>query len=134
MELTNTNKIIIYDGACGFCNKWVLFILDNRPDKDLRFVAFQSSLAKPFLEKHNIDRISSTIFIDKNHCYQKSTAIFKIFGLLNTPWKYLSLFTFIPNIFSDTIYNFIAKNRFGFLNQNVKCRLLNPEEELFFLK
>ena len=127
------HNIIIYDGICGFCNKWILFILDHQPDRTLRFISFQSKKAKVYLEKYDIKDISTIVFIENNTCYKHSTAILKIVKHLNSTWRYFHYFIYVPSIIRDYIYIFIARNRYKLMNKKHQCRILLSHEKDLFL-
>lgn len=60
-------NIILYDGVCNFCNKWVDFILKIDKKKKFSFCALQSDNGKELLEYIGKDRndLSSVIYIKK---------------------------------------------------------------------
>lgn len=126
--------IIIYDGVCGFCNAWVLFVLDNHPNQHIRFVSFQSEKAIPFLEKYEIQNLDSIVCIDKENCYTKSDAILKILGMLDSHWRYLRFLAIVPKRVRNGVYNIIAKNRYKIIKKNhYSCRMLTLNEKQMFL-
>ncbi|MEW7277775.1 DCC1-like thiol-disulfide oxidoreductase family protein [Aquimarina sp. 2201CG1-2-11] len=127
-------NIVIYDGSCGFCDRWVQFILDHNPDASLRFVSFLSDKADPYLIQHNITTIDSIIFIEKGRCYIKSSAILKIFGYLDAKYSYFTFLLYIPKQLRDYVYDVIAKHRYKLMGKTKSCRILTKEERNLFLE
>ncbi len=127
-------KIIIYDGVCGVCNNWVQFILKNNPDPEIRFVSFQSKVSKPYREKFEIVNMDSLLLIENEKCYRQSTAILKIFKLLNSNWKYIYSFIYIPRVIRDFFYNHISKNRYFLMGKRENCKILTSKDKSFFLE
>ena len=124
--------IVMYDGSCGFCDKYIQFILDNKPSKNLKFVAQQSDTGKALIQQFCIQGYETSIIVVENHqYYQKTTAILKIMKHLGTSFKYLTYLDILPNILTDTIYNLVSKYRYKLAPQ--QCRLITKEEQTFFL-
>src|SRR5579859_5641606 len=49
------NPILLYDGVCGLCNRFVQFILQNDRNQIFRFASLQSKFAKEILGRHGIN-------------------------------------------------------------------------------
>jgi predicted DCC family thiol-disulfide oxidoreductase YuxK len=50
-----SHPILLYDGVCGLCNRFVQFILRRDPDGVFRFASLQSPLAACVLGRHGKD-------------------------------------------------------------------------------
>ncbi|MFN8671185.1 MAG: DUF393 domain-containing protein [Candidatus Sericytochromatia bacterium] len=123
-------NILLFDGECNFCNSSVNFIIDNNPNKDILFSSLQSNFGQNILEKYNLPKqnFNTLVFIEKEVCYIKSRAVFKIAKYLNKKYKYLSYFGVLPVFFTDIFYDIIAKNRYKLMGKNNSCRM--PTKEL----
>jgi len=131
-QLLNDHVIVIYDGVCGFCDTSIQFILKQKPTDKLRFVSFQSDLGKEIRTQLNInDDLDSIIFVEGDHYYKKSKAIFKIFGHVQSNWRHMKYLRFIPSPISDFVYSIIAKYRYR-IQQN-SCSILSIEERKLFI-
>jgi len=133
-KMKSTTKIIIYDGVCGFCNHWVQFILDHKPNPNIQFVSFQSPLSKPYRQKYGITTMNTILLIEDEKCYRQSTAVLKVLRLLDTRWKYGYYLIYIPKYIRDLGYDIISKNRYLLMGKNQSCRLLTPQEKQFFME
>lgn len=134
LSILDNKAIIIYDGVCGVCNKTIQFILNNKPNENIRFVAFQSPIAQNLLEKKKVALdLSSIILIENEKIYSKSTAVLKIMHLLQTPYRFLYYFIIIPKFIRNTIYSKIAKYRYLILGKTEQCRILTSQEKQWFL-
>ena len=132
MKNIDNYNIIIYDGVCGFCNKWVQFILNNKPDNHIRFIAYQSEFAQSYIDKYGIDDINSILLIEGNKFYDRSNAILRIMRLLGSNWKYVYYLIYIPRPIRDVVYTIFAKNRYKLQGKVDYCRLpTSGERELF---
>ncbi len=128
-------SIIIYDGVCGFCNHTIQFILRNKPDKDIRFVAYQSETAQELMRQFAITPdMSSILLIQHKKYYTKSSAVLKILQHLQSPWRYLYYLIIIPGFIRDSCYSIISRYRYLIMGKSEQCRLLSAEERFFFLE
>ena len=50
-----SNPILLYDGVCGLCNRFVRFILKHDHKDRFRFAALQSNFARAILERHGLN-------------------------------------------------------------------------------
>ncbi|MFN2261325.1 MAG: thiol-disulfide oxidoreductase DCC family protein [Psychroflexus sp.] len=135
-NLPEGKKIVLFDGVCNFCNASVRFIL-KRDKKDLfRFASLQSDLGKSLTDERGIDTdtIDSIILIDPGNAYYiKSTAALEISKDLSGLYPVLSLFLFLPEGFRNSVYDFVAKNRYKWFGKSETCPFPTPEENSKFL-
>lgn len=135
MEITSTypQKIVFYDGDCGFCNYIIGFILKNETNELLHFSALQSALAqKVLVKKHGIELDLSTFYyLDGNQLYKKSKGFFVLLKEMKYPFRILRIFRFFPTALTDTIYDFIAARRRKL--QSPKCYFPSPEQRNRFI-
>ena len=50
-----SHPVLLYDGVCGLCNRFVQFILRRDPDGVFRFAALESPVAARVLGRHGKD-------------------------------------------------------------------------------
>ena len=133
MHIQNKH-IVLYDGDCPMCNYWVNFILKRDDKNKFMFAALQSDFGQDFLKKRNLNHTEfNTIYLLKPQQYYlvRSKAIFKIFSLLGGIYRPLSWMKFIPGFISDTIYDFVSRNR---KKADVEtCPILTIEERKKFI-
>ena len=131
-QMLQDHVVVIYDGVCGFCNSSIQFILRQRPTKNLRFISFQSDLGARIRTKLSIDEdLDSIIVVENNSYFKKSKAIFSILNHIQSSWRHLKYFRFIPSAISDFVYDIIATNRYR-VKENT-CQLLTVEERELFI-
>src|SRR6266853_5446132 len=62
------NPIILYDGVCGLCNRFVQFVLKRDHKDRFRFAALQSKFARDILERHQLNaNILDTVYLVMDH-------------------------------------------------------------------
>jgi predicted DCC family thiol-disulfide oxidoreductase YuxK len=105
---------IIYDGECGFCNRFIVFIAKNDTENVFRFTPNHSILAKSIFEKQKLNPKFSeeTIFLQtETILYTKGKAIKEIFKQI-PKYRYIYfLLLFINKHLIDLGYTFFAKIR-----------------------
>jgi predicted DCC family thiol-disulfide oxidoreductase YuxK len=127
------NQIILFDGECNVCNKSVQFIIKRDPKAIFTFASQQSTTGKKMMEQYGIDsNLNSLVLVDQQTYFIKSSAALKICRKLRWPWSLFSLFLFIPTPIRDSLYHFVAKNRYRF-GRNESCMLLPSDERKRFL-
>jgi predicted DCC family thiol-disulfide oxidoreductase YuxK len=128
LEQLKSKNILVFDGDCFLCNKLIQFILRKDKRKKIHLVTLQSNLGKSILIKYkfNPDDYSTVMYIKNEVLYTKSTAVIKIFSLLNRVNKIALCLLIIPKFIRDFVYSIVAKNRHRFF-PNKSCLLMNNE-------
>ncbi|MFA8435817.1 MAG: thiol-disulfide oxidoreductase DCC family protein [Marinifilaceae bacterium] len=124
-----TPPIVLFDGVCNFCEKSVQFILRRERSTTIRFAALQSARGQELLKAHNMQSngLKSLVFIENGQAYILSTAALRICNYLKFPWNLCSSFLLLPSSFRDSMYNFIANNRYKWFGRKEQCMV--PREE-----
>ena len=119
-------KYIIFDGNCGFCNKFLMTIAKKDKNDIFIFVSNLSDLGVSLLLKYKIIGLErSTIILIENHnIYIKSSAIKKI--LLNLQYYNIlgKLMFLFPKKISNYVYDIISTNRDKII-KNSDCKIPN---------
>ncbi|WP_420322649.1 thiol-disulfide oxidoreductase DCC family protein [Flagellimonas sp.] len=129
-------KIILFDGVCNLCNGAVKFIIKWDKKDVFRYAALQSEIGKQLIAERTIDtsKVDSIILIEPGVAYfTKSDAALEITQHFGGLWKAFAIFTWIPKIFRDAIYDLIAKNRYKWFGRKDACMIPTPELKAKFL-
>lgn len=117
-------KYIIFDGNCGFCNKFLMTIAKKDKNDIFLFVSNLSNLGVNLLLKYKIIGLDeSTIILIENHnIYIKSAAIKRI--LLNLKYYNIlgKLMFLFPEKISNYVYDIISINRDKII-KNSDCKI-----------
>merc|ERR1719238_735687 len=73
--------VILFDGVCNFCNRWVSFVLDNDPDGLFAFASLQSDAGKELLSQCGRDSSDLSTFLvidDSGEFYTQSDAALRV--------------------------------------------------------
>jgi predicted DCC family thiol-disulfide oxidoreductase YuxK len=128
-------SIILFDGICNFCNSAVNFTLKRNAKADIRFAALQSQAGQRLLQQYNlpVNYTESFVFIEKGKAYKQSTAALKACRHLRGLWPLCYGLIIVPRFIRDSIYNWIAGNRYKWFGTRQECMIPTPEVKERFL-
>ncbi len=135
MSTTKKEAIILFDGVCNLCNSSVQFILKHDNKNQFLFGSLQSDAAQKLLLQFNRenDKMMSLVLLEDDEFYDKSTAALRIGKKLRAPWNFLYFFIIIPKAIRDSVYNFIANNRYKWFGKRDSCITYNGEYKNRFI-
>lgn len=126
--------IVMFDGECNFCDSSVQFIIKRDPQGYFKFAALQSEAGLELKEKYGIsNHIDSFILIEDEIVYKFSDGALRVCKNLNGLWKYLYIFILVPRPIRNSVYKFIAKNRYRWFGKKESCMIPSPEVRSRFL-
>jgi len=99
------------------------------------FASLQSEVGRKILEQYNfpLDELNSFILIENNKAYTRSTGALRVAKKLNGLWPLLYGFIIIPKFIRDSIYNWVAGNRYKWFGKKDACMIPTPELKARFL-
>jgi predicted DCC family thiol-disulfide oxidoreductase YuxK len=120
--------IILFDGTCAFCERSVRFIA-ARDDGHFRFGASQNPEGRALLEKFGTNREAarSMILIEDDRVFLQSDAVLRVTRHLTAPWKYASVFLYVPRPIRDVLYRGVAAVRHRIAGESKACEIPPPE-------
>lgn len=127
--------IIIFDGVCNLCNGVVSWIIPRDPAQRIQFAPLQSAAGQRLLQNHAVDTttLDSVIVIDGDAVFVESDAALRICQDLRWPWPLLRHLRIIPRAWRDTIYRWVARNRYRWFGRRAQCMLPSPTHAKRFL-
>ena len=136
-----SHPILLYDGACGLCNRLNQFVLRHDPEGLFCFASLQSSLAERILARHGASaRDLDTVFIVVNYnhpdesLHARSDAVALVLTHLRGIWRPAGiLIGLLPRWFRDWAYTLVASNRYRVFGRYETCMLPSPENRSRFL-
>jgi predicted DCC family thiol-disulfide oxidoreductase YuxK len=105
--------VLLFDSGCKLCNSSIKFVTKGDPQQKIKQIALQSAegqeilAAQPYLQE-----VNSIILIVNDKVFIESDAILQIAQHLSFPYKLLVAGFIIPEKWRDTMYRWIAKNRY----------------------
>ncbi len=112
-----SHPILLYDGVCGLCNRFVQFILRRDRNALFRFASLQSALVARILARHGANPSDlDTVYVVLNYelpnelLLSRSDAVLFVLKQLGGPWPPAAfLLQLLPNFLRNSAYNFIAR-------------------------
>lgn len=138
-----SHPILLYDGVCGLCNRFVQFILRRDRDGIFRFASLQSALAAHILARHNTSPADlDTVYVVVNSDPQRppqlllsrSDAVLFVLKQLGALWRSVAfLLQLLPKFARDLAYNAIARHRYRIFGKYESCALPSAQDRSRFL-
>jgi predicted DCC family thiol-disulfide oxidoreductase YuxK len=135
LQLSQQHPIILYDGECFLCDHSVQFILKRDRHTVFRFCTLQDAIKYSDLSNLlDLTSKNSVILIYKGLIYDKSDAAIHTMRLIGGWLSWLGSVAYIvPKFIRNTVYNFIAKNRYTWFGKSDTCLMPNPTYTSQFL-
>jgi predicted DCC family thiol-disulfide oxidoreductase YuxK len=118
------DDVILYDGVCVFCSRWIRFIAARDTQRRFRFTAIQSAYGTRLAQAFGIDPRDpdTNAVIHGGVAYFKSDAALTV--LSNLPgWGWTRVLRLAPKFFRDAVYNLVARNRYRIFGKYDECFL-----------
>lgn len=123
-------EVLIYDGECNVCSKFIRLIVRFNRNSNLYITDFNSNWTQ---ENVMIDsNIDSMIFMTNHKKYYYSDSIIHLLASVNYFFKPILIFKLIPRRVRDRLYKFIAKNRKRILKSS-SCSIPSNKAKKMFL-
>ncbi|WP_309609988.1 thiol-disulfide oxidoreductase DCC family protein [Flavobacterium sp.] len=135
-DLPKDKKIILFDGVCNLCNSSVQYVIKHDTKDIFRFVALQSELGQKIITHIGISQknIDSIILYEPGIAYYyKSAAALEIAKHLGGIHSFATLFRILPLNLRDSIYDYVAKNRYKWYGKQDSCMIPTKELKAKFL-
>jgi predicted DCC family thiol-disulfide oxidoreductase YuxK len=116
------DDVILYDGVCVFCSRWVRFVAERDVDRRFRFTAIQSAygtrLAQAFgIDPHDPD---TNAVIHGGVAFFKSDAALTVLSCL-PGWGWTRFLRIVPKPLRDAVYSLVAGNRYRIFGKYDSC-------------
>lgn len=136
MASTSSKYIVLFDGVCNLCNGAIQFLLKRDKKKQFLVGSLQGKTGQEYLRKYHLssNQYHSFILIEGNVLYTRSTAVLRSLKHLGRGWQLLYVFIYIPQPIRDSVYKFIAANRYRLFGKKESCRVPTADERERFLE
>lgn len=115
-------SILLFDNECKICNSSIKFVTKGDARKIIRQLPIGSAEGQKIIELYpQLLGIDSIIFISESKIFIKSDAVIEIAKKLSFPYNVIALGRFIPKIFRNALYDWIAKNRYHWFGKIKSC-------------
>lgn len=121
-----TASVIVFDGVCMLCSRWVDFVLRRDLHGRYKFAAMQTASGRALLIEHGIDPDDplSFLLLEGNAGYTDTDAIVRILHSFGAGWRVVArLVSIVPRVVRDPFYRWIARHRYRLFGQRSTCRV-----------
>ena len=127
--------VIVFDGVCALCSRWVRFLLRFDTRGRYRFAAMQGAQGRALLQAHGLDPEDPTSFLllDAGRAWTDTDAIIRVLTGLGGAWRLLGVLRWVPRRLRDPAYRALARNRYRWFGRHDTCFLPTPEQAARFL-
>ncbi len=129
-----TKSYILFDGVCDLCNGSVNFVLDRDEEQMFVFGTLQSEEGKALIKRFGAEdkEMNSILLFDSDsegvqRVLRESDAIIEIVSRLPGIWAMARILRIIPRVLRDSVYRWVARNRYQWFGQRDVCRIASPD-------
>jgi len=134
--------LVLYDGVCGLCNRFVQFVLPRDPRGRVRFATLQGPTAAQVLLRHRLavpeGDPESIVLVEHlgtpaERLSFRSDGALGVARWLRAPWSWLVVLRVVPRPLRDWIYERVARARYRIFGKLDACPLPSPAHRARFL-
>jgi predicted DCC family thiol-disulfide oxidoreductase YuxK len=127
---SGNRPIILFDAMCVLCSANAQFVLKYDRKGHFRLASMQSDAGAALYRKFGIDPADpeSMIVVDGDSALRNSDAVLAIYAALGWPWRLATVARLVPRPIRDTVYGWIARNRYRLFGKRETCWLPSAEQ------
>jgi predicted DCC family thiol-disulfide oxidoreductase YuxK len=116
------DDVILYDGFCVFCSRWIRFVAARDADRRFRFTAIQSDYGRRLAQAFGIDPEDpdTNAVVHGGVPFFKSDAALTVLSQL-PGWQWTRVLRAVPKAWRDAVYNVVARNRYRIFGKYEVC-------------
>lgn len=126
--------LILFDGVCVFCSRWVRFVIARDAAARFRFLPIQSAQGRALAVRLGVnpDAPETNVVVMDGRALMKSDAALSVLGVLKGV-RWLGALRHAPRWMRDPLYDLIARNRYAIFGRTEVCMVPGPDERARFL-
>ncbi len=123
------DDVILYDGVCVFCSRWVRFVIARDREARFRFTPIQSAYGTRLAQAFGIDPDDpdTNAVVHGGRAHLKSNAALTVLSTL-PGWRWTRVLFAVPKPLRDVVYGLVARNRYRIFGRYEACFI--PDAEL----
>jgi len=116
------DDVILYDGVCIFCSRWVRFVIARDTTRRFRFTPIQSDYGTRLAKTFGIDPEDpdTNAVVHGGVAFMKSDAALTVLSHL-PGWRWTRALFAVPKPLRDAVYSLIARNRYRIFGKYETC-------------
>jgi predicted DCC family thiol-disulfide oxidoreductase YuxK len=116
------DHLILFDGVCVLCSRWVEFVIARDREARFRFVAIQTPLGRRLAARFGIDAEApeTNVIVANGFAHFKLESALVV--LADFPgWRWTRIAYVLPKRVRDFLYDRIARNRYRLFGRRDAC-------------
>ena len=128
MNIWPDDDVILFDGVCIFCSRWVRFVAERDKARRFRFTPIQSPYGTRLAQALGIDANDpdTNAVIHGDVAWKKSDAALTVLSLL-PGWSWVRVLFAVPKLLRDSVYDLVARNRYRIFGKYDACLVPNAD-------
>jgi predicted DCC family thiol-disulfide oxidoreductase YuxK len=116
------DDVILFDGVCIFCSRWVRFIAARDTAKRFRFTPIQSAYGTKLARTFGIDPDDpdTNAVVHGDEVFLKSDAALTVLSQL-PGWSWVRALFAVPRSLRNAAYDLVARNRYRIFGKYQAC-------------
>ena len=134
-DFDDSHPLIVYDGVCVLCSRFVRFVIRRDRDARFRFTAAQSPLGQALYRHYGLDPVEfeTNLLIADGRMHAKMNAFAGVMARLPWPWRALAAARLLPGPVGRWLYDRIAKNRYRLFGRLDACMVPDADVRARFI-
>jgi|SRR5580700_3602527 predicted DCC family thiol-disulfide oxidoreductase YuxK len=122
------DRVILFDGVCVLCSRWVAFVIAHDPAARFRFVPIQTPLGRELAARFGIDAENpqTNVVVMDGRAWFKLESALEVLAQING-WRWTRLAYALPKRARDFLYDRIAQNRYRLFGRRDACLVPTPD-------
>ena len=131
-----SGSVVVFDGVCLLCSRWVGFISKRDREQRFRFAPMQGATGGSLLRQHGLDPDDplSLLVVDESGAWTDSEAILRVVSTFGGAWRMAAILRVVPRAWRDAAYRVLARNRYRWFGRRESCLVPTPELRARFIE
>lgn len=124
------HPLIVFDGDCVMCSANARFVLGRDRNGRFRLTTAQSPLGAALYRHFGLraDEEGTILVLDRGRVLTESEAAIAIPAGLGWPWRIVAALRVVPRPLRDSVYRWVARNRFRWFGRRRTCWVPAPAD------
>ena len=133
------HHLLLYDGVCGLCNRFVRTILAVDHRRRISFAPLQGPTAARLAERHGFAVDGDTVVyvryfgLEGERVHQRTDAVLLALADTGGVFWLARVLRVVPRGLRDPVYDWVAAHRYEWFGRHDSCPLPPPEHRFRFL-
>ncbi len=128
-EFDSPEHFTVMDATCGLCAKGARWIARNDTQEKFRIVPMQSALGTALMRHYGMDPADplSWLYVRYGVAFASLDAVIRVGQDLGGRWRCLRVVRILPGAVQNSIYAWVARNRYRLLGRADLCSMPDPD-------